>query len=173
MTAPKAAPLVEIGRLTRPHGVRGEVRVHLHNAESETLDSVREVTLVRKGATLGVYAVTSLRHADKAVLLRLRGVEDRDRAEALRGSSVCVPRSALPALAPGEYYLGDLVGARVVGPSGDVGVVVSVNVHPSVDSVVIRTETGDLVEQALADPWILRVDTEAGVLELASLDGLV
>lgn len=165
--------MVEIGRLTRPHGVRGEVRVHLHFAGSETLEQVRSVTLVRQGVTLGERRILSARRADKAVLLRLEGVSDRDAAASLAGSGVCVPRSLLPPLEGGEYYLSDLVGARVVAPDGPVGEVVEVRVHPSVDSLVIKTPDGRLLEQAIAEPWIERVDAEGKLVELSSTEGLI
>jgi 16S rRNA processing protein RimM len=175
LTASRAPllPLVEIGRLTRPHGIRGEVRVHLHFAGSETLAHVPSVTLVRNGATLGERRIVGARRADKAMLLLLEGISDRDAAESLRGAGVCVPRGALPPLDDGEYYLSDLVGARVVAPDGPVGEVVEVRVHPSVDSLVVRTPDGRLLEQAIAEPWIERVDAVAMIVELSSTDGLI
>jgi 16S rRNA processing protein RimM len=165
--------LVEIGRVTRPHGVRGEVRVQLHWVGSDTLDDVESVTLVR-GETRTVHRVESARRADKAVLMRLRGIADRDAAERLRGCGVCVAREELPALAEGEYYLCDLVGAKVVGPDDAlVGEVVEVRVHPSVDTLVVRTSDGGLLEQVIAEPWIDAVDTSAKVIRLSSTEGLI
>jgi 16S rRNA processing protein RimM len=163
---------VELGRLTRPHGVRGEIRLHLHWEESTTLDDVKTVSLFRGGKSLGEYPLEAARHADKAVLVRLRGVDDRSIAETLRGAAVCVPRELLPPLEPGEYYLSDLIGARVVSPEGPVGEVVEIRMHPSVDSVVIRKPDGELVEQPLSEPWVAAVDAEAKLLELTSTDGL-
>jgi 16S rRNA processing protein RimM len=134
---------------------------------------VDEVVLSAKGKTLGTFGVRTVRPVDRAVLVSLVGIEDRDRAEMLRGASVAVAREALPPLEDGEYYLCDLVGASVVSPNGPVGEVVEVRVHPSVDTLVVRAPDGALWEQALAEPWILRVDVENKRVELASADGLV
>jgi len=165
--------LVELGRVTRPHGIRGEVRVQLHWAGSDTLEQVSEVTLMRGKESVGVRRVEAARRVDKAVLLRLSGVRDRDAAEALRGLAVCVPREQLPAPEEGEYYLCDLVGATVRTPERIVGEVAEVRVHPSVDTLVIRTPEGKVVEQVIAEPWIARVDPEAKMVELSSEDGLI
>ena len=165
--------LVELGRVTRPHGIRGEVRVQLHWAGSDTLEQVREVTLCRGQEPMGVRRVEGARRADKAVLLRLEGIRDRDAAEALRGLAVCVPRESLPAPDEGEYYLCDLVGATVVAPSGIIGEVTEVRVHPSVDTLVIRSPEGKLFEQVIAEPWIVRVDAAGKVVELSSEEGLI
>jgi 16S rRNA processing protein RimM len=164
--------LVEIGKITRPHGVRGELRVQLHWAGSEALEEVQLVTLVLKGGPVE-RRVASARRADKAMLLRLVGVDDRDAAEKLRGAAVCVPRASLPKPEDGEYYLCDLIGARVTGPDGPIGEVVEVRVHPSVDTLVVRTPDGTLLEQAIAEPWILSVDADAKLVELASVEGLI
>lgn len=147
--------------------------MHLHFAASETLEHVESVILERNGVALGERKILSARRADKAVLLRLEGVGDRDAAEALRGSTVSVPRSALEEPAEGEYYLSDLVGAEVRGPEGRIGEVVEVRVHPSVDSLVIRAEDGRLLEQAIAEPWIESVDAASKVVVLSSTEGLI
>jgi 16S rRNA processing protein RimM len=165
--------LVELGRVTRPHGIRGEVRVQLHWAGSDTLEHVGEITLMRGKENVGVRRIESARRVEKAVLLRLSGVDDRDAAEALRGLAVCVPRERLPPPEEGEYYLCDLVGATVRTPSRTIGEVTEVRVHPSVDTLVIRAPDGKLFEQVIAEPWVVHVDTEAKVVELSSEDGLI
>jgi 16S rRNA processing protein RimM len=173
LTAPPKPSLVEIGRIARAHGVRGELRVALHWQGSDALSRVGEVVLSVDGRTLGTFEVRGARAADRAVLLSLAGVRDRDRAEALRGATVSVRRDALPPLGEGEYYLCDLVGASVVSPVGVVGEVVEVRVHPSVDALVVRAPDGTLLEQPIAEPWIASVDVDAKRVELRSTDGLV
>jgi 16S rRNA processing protein RimM len=165
--------LVELGRVTRPHGIRGEVRVQLHWAGSDTLEHVGEITLMRGKENAGVRRIEAARRVDKAVLLRLAGVHDRDAAEALRGLTVCVPRDTLPPPEEGEYYLCDLVGATVRTPARTIGEVTEVRVHPSVDTLVIRAPDGKLFEQVIAEPWIAHVDPEAKIVELSSEDGLI
>lgn len=164
---------IEIGRVGRAHGLRGEVRIQPHWEGSDTLEHVESVLLSRKGKPPREHKIASCRPADKAYLVRFEGVEDRDAAEALRGLIVSVPRAALPDLEAGEYYLSDLREAEVFGPDGLVGVVVDVRVHPTVDTLVIRRTDGTLVEQPLAPPWLGGVDTERCRVDLVSLDGLL
>jgi 16S rRNA processing protein RimM len=165
--------LVELGRIVKPHGVRGEVKIRLHWAESETLTKMRSVLLVRESGALETWRVESVRGGPKGVLLKLEGIDDRDAAETLRDAAVNVERTALPELEPGEYYLCDLVGAEVVGPAGPVGRIVEVRTHPTVDTLVIETPRGGRVEQAIAEPWIEEVDPERGLVRLATTEGLM
>lgn len=163
---------LELGRVLRPHGLGGELKVRLHWDGSTTLSEVDSV-IVGAGAEATSRAIEHVRPGPKGVLLKLAGIDDRDAAEALSGAPLAVPRSALPALEPGEYYLADLIGAEVWGPEGRLGQVTELRSHPTVDAVVVRLADGRVVEQALAPPWLEAVDVDAGRIVLSSTDGLV
>jgi 16S rRNA processing protein RimM len=165
--------VLEVGRVAKPHGVRGELKVQLHWVQSSALLEVDSVMLRSEQCPERSYVVERARRSSRFVLLKLRGVDDRATAEPLRGAAVAVARAELPPLAEGEFYLGDLVGARVLGPGGLVGDVVEVLPYPSVDVVVVRTPEGKLVEQPLSEPWVERVDAAQGCIHLASTDGLI
>jgi 16S rRNA processing protein RimM len=170
------ADLLSIGRVSRAHGLRGELRVELHFSGSDALDQVEEVWLsdtADSPAGARRYAIQAARPVPKAYLLLLEGVSDRNAAEALQKRGVWVSRSALPAGDESEYYLIDLIGAKVVGPEGEIGTVVEIATHPSVDAVVIQTPDGRKLEQALVPDWIARVSVADKLIELTTLDGLI
>ncbi|MCA9632080.1 MAG: 16S rRNA processing protein RimM [Myxococcales bacterium] len=169
--SPTGEALIGLGKITRPHGIRGEVRVQPYWVEGDTLETADELWL-RTKSDLTRVEVRGVRRANKALLMDL-GCDDRNAAELLRGAEVCVPRQALPALEPGEYYLVDLLGASVECAGETVGEVIELRTHPSVDAVVIRTASGKLREQVLAEPWVAKVDAAGKRLVLSSLDGLI
>ena len=164
---------IRMGRVVRAHGISGEVEVRPDWAESRGLLEAREVVLESESGALEAHAVRARRRTPKGVLLALDGIVDRDQAEARRGYAVRVSRQVLPHLDEGEYYLCDLVGARVTSPEGPVGTVVEVQMYPSVDAVVIEAENGERFEQPLLDEWIARVDLSAREVALLSRDGLI
>jgi 16S rRNA processing protein RimM len=164
---------LEVGVIVRAHGIRGELRVRPHWSDSRSLDGAKALWLALPGKPDGVYTVESCRRADKDVLVRLKGIADRDQAEALRGARISLERSELEPLADGEYFLSDLVGARVIGPDGIVGEVKAVRAHPSVDTLIISTPDGRELEQPLVPAWVESVSVEQGVIELSSTDGLI
>src|SRR5690242_501721 len=114
-------PLVPVGVVARPHGVRGELRVHLYNAKSTLLKGIEYVHLLREGKPPVRAKVQSSRLVDKAALLSFADVTDRDAADAMRGVEIAVPRSTLPPAADDEVYLVDLVGLAVRGENGFTG----------------------------------------------------
>lgn len=173
------APPLEVGVVLKPHGLRGEVKVKLHFAASEALEHAERVSLLAPDGTRTERVVTSVRGTSKGVLLALAGIDDCDAAERLRGHRVLMERSQLPPLQPGEYYLADLVGCTVhLGAPGTaeyraVGVVQSVRLDPTVDTLVLETPEGDQVEQPLGDAWVGDVDVAARRIRLLDEDGLI
>ena len=177
MTAENAADgLLAIGRVARAHGLKGELRVELFFDGSHALGQVDELWLTPKADTpegARPHAMEWARPVPKAYLVKLEGVTERNGAEALRGCTVWVARSALPPSDDAEYYLVDLIGAKVVGPDGDVGTVIEIATHPSIDALVIKTLDGRTLEQPLVPDWIARVSVAEKLVELATLEGLI
>jgi 16S rRNA processing protein RimM len=118
------------------------------------------------------FAVEGVRPATKGVLVKLRGVDDRDAADGLRDARISAERDQLQPLAEDEFYLTDVVGAVVTAPDGSVGIVHSVEVHPSVDCLLIRTETGEFLQQPLVEAFIESIDVEGGCVVLRNREGL-
>jgi 16S rRNA processing protein RimM len=177
LTTPEAAEsLLLVGRVSRAHGLRGELRVELYFSGSDALAQVDQVWLserAEQSAGARRYALEWARPVPRAYLVKLEGVADRDGAEALRGRAVWVARAALPSMVDSEYYLVDLVGATVRGPDGEIGTVIEVMTHPSVDSLVIRSADGRTLEQPLVSDWIKRVSVAERLVELSTLEGLI
>ncbi len=146
---------VEVGYVARAHGVRGELRVVLHNPESRAFDTTRQVVV---GGT--AYDLIRARAVDGAVLLLVGGVGDRNAADALRGATIEVDRDEL-ALDDDQVLLSDLVGLAVELPDGSPwGEVVAVEPGPQ-DRLIIHD--GQL-ERLLpvVDALIVDIDVDGG-----------
>jgi 16S rRNA processing protein RimM len=108
---------IAIGVLGKPHGVRGEIALRLYNHDPPELDDLGTVELVRDGRR-EARTVEHVRAFGGGLLVTLAGVTTREMAAALTHSEVRVDRSALPAPAPGEYYVSDVPGCTVQDMSG-------------------------------------------------------
>lgn len=113
---------VTLAAIAGAHGVRGEVRLKLFG---EGADSLRAFSVFEaSGRTL---TLKSIRPANQGAVASFAEVTDRSAAEALRGTLLTVPRSALPPLGEGEYYHHDLLGLPCLSTDGTaVGRVVAV-----------------------------------------------
>ena len=188
MLAPDVwVPLAEV---SRPHGVRGELRLRPFNQDSDLLFELTDVFVRPSGdgaSTNGrnrsagkVMRVEGIRRANEAILLKLATVDDRDGADELRGAHVCARRGEFPPLEEGEFYACDIEGARVVvGEPGEgaapreLGHVIELRSYPSVDVLVVAAADGGRPwEVPLVDEIVKLVDAEGGIVVLASLEGV-
>ncbi len=99
---------VSLGYVTRPHGLKGGLHVKLHHGSSETLRAGVDVRI-------GTHAHTVL--AFEGDRLQLKGVSDRNAADALRAHELFARRVDFAAQA-GDVFLVDVVGADVFDPAG-------------------------------------------------------
>src|SRR5579871_6392653 len=165
--------LVALAEVARPHGIQGELRLKVYNPDSDLLRRRPPVILRLADGTEREASITAARDADKALLVRIAGVSDRNAAEALRGAEVCVPRASLPPPEEGEFYAWDLEGASAVLTSGEpVGQVTELTSYPTCDVLVVARPDGTRIEVPLVETYVARVDAEHALVELHTIEGL-
>jgi len=137
---------VPAGRVGRPHGLDGGF--HVTRPRGALL--IEDAVLLVAGERRRIVRRTG---TDARPLLRLEGVASREQAEALRGSDLLVPRSALPDLGEDEYWPEDLAGLTVRSRGGAVvGEVRQVLGLPSCDVLEVdRPAGGDLLVPLIRD----------------------
>jgi 16S rRNA processing protein RimM len=104
---------VTLAAVIGAHGVTGEVRLKLFG---EGVASLKQ----HRAFNCGALTAEKLKDDGKGgAIARFAQVTDRNAAEALRGTALTVPRSALPPLGEDEYYYADLIGLPAVSTSGE------------------------------------------------------
>jgi len=164
--------LIALGVVVKPHGIKGEVRVHLFNPDSTLLQSYSEVMLRSPEGEVTVVSVSSFGRGKDYIRFQIDGSDSREVAESLRGHELCLPREALPDLAEGEHYLVDLEGLEVRGEGGEpYGQVERVVTLPTVDCLRVPCD-GGYVEIPIMDRYVTNIDYERGVIEVAFVEEL-
>lgn len=164
---------VPLAEIARPHGVKGELRLRLFNKTSDALLGQDEVLVRLKDGGEHEVSVERARRADDAILMKLHSVDDRDRAEELRGALVCVRRRDFEEAESGEFYAIDVVGAEVKLAGERVGSVAELVTYPSVEVLLVHADDGKGDwEVPLTEMYIARIDVAAKLVELVSLDDI-
>jgi 16S rRNA processing protein RimM len=164
---------VPLAEVARPHGVKGELRLKVFNQDSDALLGQEEVLVRLPGGDEHEVSVDRARRADQAILMKLFSVDDRDRAEELRGALVCVRRGDFPPLAEGEFYACDILGAKVIEAGRELGIVRDLKTYPTCDVLVVRAADGGKdYEVPLVDAIVEEVDLEGERVTLTSLEGV-
>ncbi len=171
MTTQRGLESVPIGRVVRPHGVRGELVVESYSELLGSLAAGSSVEISGAGPTVR----SARRHKDRS-LIGLVGVDDRDAAEALRGLELAVVVDLSEPLPEGTYYRWQIIGLTVVTDDGkELGTITDI-LETGANDVYEVTAPGakpgaELLLPAIAEV-ILQVDLEAGRMTVKLPDGL-
>ena len=164
-----------VGRVSRPHGVRGELRVEVLTDYPGRLGQHAYFYLASPDSPEMArrYPVEKLRRHKKVLLLKLGGCDDRNGAEELRGQLVQIPTEEAVPLEEGEYYDFQLIGVKVEAESGEsLGQVVEVLKTGANDVYVVRGPWGEVLLPVVKDV-VLKLDLEARQMVVHLLPGLL
>ena len=172
--------LVALGRVIKPHGVKGECCVQSYADSLSLFDALVVVRLAPEGGvpTLGRPArIASWRPHKDRILVTFAGVGDRDAAEALRGMEIMVPVSELPPPDEDELWLMDLPGLEVRLTDGSVlGVIERVDTPPDPEVGqeiwVIDADGREVLFPAVAE-FVAELDLESGFVVIDPPPGLL
>jgi 16S rRNA processing protein RimM len=165
--------LVAVGRIGPAHGVQGAVFV-LPWTDDPDDRFAAGARLRTEPAAAGPLTVVSARDHSGRLVVRFDGVDDRERAAALRGVVLLVPAHARPPLDdPDDFYDTDLVGLRAETTDGtSLGLVTDIVHSTAADYLVVR-----IVERDVLVPFVAAivpdVDVAAGVVRIDPPDGLL
>lgn len=164
---------VTVGRIGRPHGIRGAVVVGVRTDEPE-LRFAKGSRLDTDPVGVGPLIVSASRWHSGELLVRFEGVDDRDAAGDLRGTWLLVDSATFAPLDdPDEFRDGDLIGLAVRTVDGAAVGRVDDVLHSGQDVLVIKSPDGREVMVPFVLPLVPEVDVAAGFLVIDPPDGLL
>lgn len=154
--------MVAMGRVVAPYGIYGWLKVQPDTATVKSLLDYADWWLGGSGQWRQ-WNVEHARVHGNTVLVKLRGVDDRDAAFAFKGQLVAVPRAQLPPAAEDEYYWTDLIGLGVRNQQQvDLGRVADVFATGANDVLVVRDDAARERLLPFVAQVVLKVDLAAG-----------
>jgi len=157
-----------VGRIVRPHGVRGGLLLEPY---SELVTAVGAGTRVFLGESQRAATVAGLRPHGDRYLLELEGCASREEAEALRSAEVRVAAEQVEALPPGTYFHWQILGLTVLTDQGQVlGQVTEILSTGANDVYVVQGER-EILLPATAEV-VQQVDPAGGRMIVHLLPGM-
>ena len=164
--------LLEIGRIIRSHGLNGRVKVLSYLESQDVLDNLAEVSVGRSVQEAAMFPLDSVQTGREYFILKLGGIEDKDAASRLVGSSLWIPLQEMKKLPDGEYYWHDIIGLEVVTEEGRIlGRIESVFPTKSNDIYVCRGNGKEILLPAIEDV-VRKIDMDHGRMVVRLLKGL-
>ena len=159
-----------IGRVAKPWGVRGEVKVEVMTDFPDRFSLLRKIYL---GPEAVPFALEGFRLHQGAALLKLKGCHDRTTVEKLRGQWVQIPIEEAVSLEQDEYYEYQIVGLAVWTADGEyLGTVDEIISTGANDVYVVRGEGREALIPAIEDV-VLKINLAQGQLVVELMEGLI
>ncbi len=164
--------LFPIGRVVKPHGVRGKLKVEYFGEDLDRLSSYHEIFIKGEKGKIETYEVLEVIPQPPRAILRLKGIEKIEEAESLTGKEILIERESLLKLGEGEYYWADLLGMKVETEGGQsIGKIKEIFPTGANDVYVVEGRRGEILLPA-TEEVIRSIDLKKGVMKVARMEGL-
>lgn len=154
-----------LGRVLGAFGIRGEAKLESWTEPRAAIFRYQPWTVRDPQGRESELSGVRGRESGKYLIATFPDVTDRNAVEAMRGTEIYVPRSALPPPKPGEYYWVDLEGLRVVTTEGvSLGTVSHLFATGANDVLVARDDERERMIPFVIPQYVLSVDFEANLV---------
>ena len=162
---------LQVGVITSPHGVNGEVKVYPTTDDVMRFKKLKTVIL-DDGKTERELTVVSTKFQKNLVIVKFKEFQNRNEVEKLREAKLLVTRDQAVKLAPGEYFIADLIGLQVISDEGEELGVLEEVLETGANNVYVIRKPGasDLLVPAI-DECSKTIDFEAGIMKLHLIPG--
>jgi 16S rRNA processing protein RimM len=172
MKAHGEASLVPIGRVVKPHGIKGRVKVAYFGEDLDRFLLYREVIIRDPAGRAQTFEVVEAVPQPPRIILTLKGIQTLEDTDSLINREILVPRETLPELAEDEFYWIDLLGMGVETVEGKrLGTVKTIFPTGAHDVFVVEGCRREIYLPTTADV-IKRVDRERSLVTVRWMEGL-
>jgi 16S rRNA processing protein RimM len=168
-----ADDLVVIGRITKPHGIGGEVRVSAFTESPRVFTQYERIYLRLPDGEPRLMKIRTARLHKNAVLVQLENVVDRNQAEEFVGADLLIRREWLPEPDEDEYYWIDLIGLQVLTDTGETLGNVDNLIAGSEDDLLVVKDGKREILLPFRDEIIREVDLDRGRIVVDPPEGLL
>ena len=159
---------IKIGKIVNAVGLKGEVKVYNYSDSEEVYERTPEIYAGDR-----LLKVQNVRMQKNMVILKLSGIDDRNAAEAAKGTELFITEADLPELPEGQFYIRDLIGMEVEEHGGSFPVVVTdVLQNTAQDIFEVKRDDGKTVLIPKVDAFVQKIDGKERLITVTLIEGL-
>ncbi len=165
--------LLKVGTISKAHGIRGEVKVYPTTDDIRRFDDLYDVIL-DTGKELLYLEVESVKYFKNQAILKFKDINNINDIEKYKGKDLLVTRENAVELEENEYFITDLIGAKIVTDKEDeLGTLTEVLKTGANDVYIVKTKEGKEILLPVIKECILDVDIEKHLIKVHLMDGLI
>ena len=159
---------IKIGKIVNAVGLKGEVKVYNYSDSEEVYERTPKIYTGDR-----LLKVQNVRMQKNMVILKLSGIDDRNAAEAAKGTELFITEADLPELPEGQFYIRDLIGMEVEEQGGSFhGVVTDVLQNTAQDIFEVKRDDGKTVLIPKVDAFVQKIDGKERLITVTLIEGL-
>ena len=163
--------MLRVGAVSSIHGLRGEVKVYPTTDHAERFESLEHVW-IKNGSGQTELSIDSVRYFKNLVILHFEGCDTPEAAARLVHKDLWIEREDAQPLEENEYYIGDLIGMKVVSDQGEeLGILADVLQMGANDVYVVKKGRDELLLPAIHE-CILEIDIISSIMKVHLMEGL-
>ena len=164
---------IYIGKILRPHGLKGEMSIRCLLESDSSLDHLREIILEQDNGSRAA-SISSWRYYAKGILISLHGVNDRNAAEDLAGAGIYAHPEDLPKSDPDDIFLQELLGCRVELADGrSLGSIKGIITPSGQEIWTIAADGGAEILFPAVPEFVQSIDMKGRMVRIDPPDGLL
>ena len=164
--------LIPIGKIIKPHGIKGELKFSLYNKESKTL--VKDIVVWFKvDDKFKNYKLNFIRGSKNSFILKLDKINNIDQTSFLKNKELYISRKDFPELDVASYYVNDLIGLKVLDKNKkNLGVIIDILNFPSHDILLVKFNNKEIMIPNVRD-FIELFDFEKKIIIVKNIKSLI
>lgn len=165
---------IKIGKIVNAVALRGEVKVYHYSDYKERFEELEEILVERKGKYTA-YEIENVRYQKNTAILKLKGVDDRNAAEALKESDIYITEDDLRELPEDTFYVKDLIGCRVLNEENgvEIGVIKDVLQNSAQDIYQITLKNGKEALIPVVGEFVREVSIKEKYVKIHLIPGFI
>jgi len=169
-----SARFIEIGRISKPHGLKGDVKVCPASSNYSVFRESSDVYLPPEGKVRQKLHIFRVRAQGRYLVLHFRGLDVLEDVEPLRGKMISLPEGDFPPLPEGECYQFQIIGMEVLTESGEqLGTVQDIIETGGNDVYEVARENGTTLLIPATGDVIKRMRPQEKKMIIRVIDGLL
>lgn len=173
---------IKIGKIVNAVALRGEVKVYHYTDYKERFEELDQILVERNAAkkhAVESYAIEGVRYQKDMVILKLKGVNDRNAAEALKDCDVYITEADLRELPEDTFYIKDLIGCRVInhapetGAAEEIGIIADVLQNSAQDIYQVKTKSGKEVLIPAVGEFVREININEKIVRVSLIPGFI
>ena len=172
-TANELPEYVTIGQITKPHGIRGSLKVEPLTDDPQRFKLLKKIYLTFDEIERTQYNIDHVQIGPQFVYLTLDKIANRDEAERLRSAYIEITRDECLPLSKDQHYYFDLIGFSVKTKDGkNIGTLSDIQSYPAHDLYVVQSDSKEILMPAVPE-IVVDIDGDSGIIVIDPIDGLL